>query len=686
MSFDEQPISNKSFYQDFVNNMADWIWEVNVKGIYTFAEGNTKGVLGYNAHELIGKSPFDFMPEDEVSRIAQIFTNIVKEQSSIIDLENWNISKSGDRVCLLTNGIPFYDKNNNLLGYRGIDKDITEKKRAEDKLLQFKNIFNSANEAIVITNLDGNICDINLAYETITGYSREEVIGNTPAKVKSNRHDQSFYQKMWHSLKTEGCWEGEIWDRRKNGEIFPKWLSINTIYNVHNEANYYVGFFSDISEKKVAENKLIDLAYFDPLTKLLNRSHFRERLLHSLEVATRRKDNLILLFIDLDRFKDVNDTFGHTIGDLLLIKVAKKLKKILRNVDTIARIGGDEFTVILSEVNNLNEITSIVNKIINSLCTPFFIQNHEIMIAASIGIATYPDDGIDVDTLISNADAAMYCAKSKGGSNFQFFSEEINQRNQKRSHLEKNLRRAIKNNEFELYYQPQIDIINKKVTGAEALIRWNDPHNGLISPIDFIPVAEETGMIIEIGAWVCDQICQFIRRCLDRQMQVIPIAMNLSAVQFRDGSLISMIRSTLKKSAIATSLVELEITESAIMENTDQVVKTLKEFRDMGFHISIDDFGTGYSSLAYLKKLPIDKLKIDREFIRNLPENRDDIVLTTTMINLAKNFSLEVLAEGVETEEQINFLHKSGCRYVQGFYHSKPLPEEKFIDFLSCFE
>ncbi|MFK5893369.1 MAG: EAL domain-containing protein [Pseudomonadota bacterium] len=683
----EQPIpTSESFFRDIINSMADWVWEVNTQGIYTFVEGNVKDVLGYEASELIGKSPFNFMPEDEVTRISPLFAELVKKQQNIIDLENWNISKAGHRVCMLTNGVPFYDKKNKLLGYRGVDKDITEKKFADETLLYFKNVINSANEAIVITDLNGYIIYTNPTYEMITGYSCEEMIGATSAKIKSNRHDKTFYQRMWHCIKTKGNWEGEIWDRRKNGEIFPKWLSINTLYNAQGKASHYVGFFSDISDKKLTEDKLIRLAYFDSLTGLCNRSHFRERLLHDLDVAYRRKNTLVLLFIDLDRFKDVNDSFGHAIGDLLLVKVANKIKQVLRNVDTVARIGGDEFTVILADLKKLDTIPLLVQKIIDSICEPILIKQHEISIGASIGIATYPDDGVDVDMLISNADMAMYHAKAKSHSCFQFFNEEINHNNQRRILIENRLRQAIKKQEFELYYQPQIDIVSKKVIGAEALIRWNDPQNGLISPLDFIPIAEETGIIVEIGAWVCQQVCKYIRRCLDEQRVSVRIAINLSAVQFGDENLVEMICSTLKQEKLSTKWIELEITESAIMENADMVVETLKQLRSIGIHISIDDFGTGYSSLAYLKKLPIDKLKIDREFIRNLPDNNDDIVLTTTMINLANNFGLEVLAEGVETKEQIDFLHSRGCQYVQGYYYSKPLPEKEFIKFLSSFK
>ena len=680
---DRQLAISESRYRDISNSMADWIWEVDAQGIYTFIDGNVKNSIGYEAEELIGKSPFEFMPEEEAARVGALFAEIVSKQLPIEDLENWNITKDGRHICLLTNGVPILDGQGNLLGYRGVDKDITDRKLADETLQRFKKIIDSANEAIVVTDIKGVIIDINPAYETITGYSRDELIGSTPGKLKSDRHDKAFYETMWQAIDSDGSWQGEIWDRRKNGETFPKWLSINTLYDSNGEPGSYVGLFSDISDKKKAEEKLVNLAYYDPLTKLPNRSHFHERLIADLADASRRKEKLALLYIDLDHFKYVNDTFGHASGDALLVTVARRLSQRLREKDTIARLGGDEFAVILTGIDSSDTIPALARKLSDAINEPILIQGQEIQVGASIGISLFPDDTTDDETLVQNADAAMYHAKKKTRSDFQFFNEDINQRNKQRLIIENNLRRAIKNEEFELYYQPQIDIFTEEVIGSEALIRWNDPEKGLIPPLDFIPIAEETGLILEIGAWTFKQACKQLRNTMDEGKTPIRVAINLSAVQFRDKGLVEMIVSSLKHENISAEWVELEITESAIMENADAATEILEQLSEHGIRISIDDFGTGYSSLAYLKNFPVDKLKIDREFIRGLPHNNDDIILTTVMINLAHSLGIVVLAEGAETREQIDFLRRQGCHYVQGYYYSKPLPHNEFEMYIS---
>ncbi|MDH3354782.1 MAG: EAL domain-containing protein, partial [Chromatiales bacterium] len=453
------------------------------------------------------------------------------------------------------------------------------------------------------------------------------------------------------------------------------------VINNDGEVSHYIGVFSDISNIKETERQLEDLAYTDTLTGLPNRQLFHDRLDHELLRAHRQESRVALFFIDLDQFKRVNDTLGHHIGDELLKEVAERLKGCVRENDTVARLGGDEFTVILSDIISSRVVADIAQKIIDLLSNPFKLGENEIFIGASIGISLYPDDGLDEELLTRNADAAMYHAKDMGRGNFQFFSEEINQRNQKRLILENNLRRAIKNREFELYYQPQIDIFTKEIIGSEALIRWNDPQKGQISPLDFIPIAEETGMILEIGEWVFREACKQLRQNIDKGRTLASVAINISAVQFKDEGLVNMISSCIKEEGIPTKYIELEITESAIMNNADEAVIILEKLSALGIRISIDDFGTGYSSLAYLKKFPVDKLKIDREFIRDLPHNPDDVILTTTMIRLANSLGIDVLAEGVESAEQIEFLRTQKCQYVQGYFYSKPLPYDEFESF-----
>jgi len=431
------------------------------------------------------------------------------------------------------------------------------------------------------------------------------------------------------------------------------------------------------------KKKLEQLAFKDTLTNLPNRQLFYNRLGFEIKRTKRKKNTkLALLFIDLDQFKQVNDTLGHHIGDELLKIVAQRLLSCVREKDTVARLGGDEFTVILDDISSSKICADIAAKIITEISIPIELQEKEYFLSTSIGISLCPEDTTEKEILIRNADAAMYHAKANGRGQFQFFSEAINLRNQKRRELEEDLRKAIKNEQFELYYQPQMEIVADKIIGAEVLIRWNHPQKGLISPMDFIPIAEENGMIIEIGAWVFKQACNHLQKNIRDGKQVIPIAVNLSAIQFSNKGLIDMIQSTIEQVKIPSNLIELEITESAIMKDADKAIGVIDELTKLGIRISIDDFGTGYSSLAYLKKFKVDKLKIDREFIKDLPYDKEDSVLTSTMIMLANNLELDVLAEGVETKEQIDFLIQKGCNIVQGYYYSKPLPENEYISYL----
>lgn len=561
--------------------------------------------------------------------------------------------------------------------------DITNRKQAEVQNALISTVYENTSEAIVIADSNSRIIDCNRAYSEITGYSLEEVKGKNPSLISSGQQKEEFYQNMWKSIKETGGWSGEIWDRRKNGEAYPQWLSINAVVNPDGILSHYVGVFTDISNIKETERKLEHLAFRDALTGLPNRQLFQDRLKHEIARTHRDESRIALIFLDLDKFKQVNDSLGHHIGDELLQSIAKRIQNNVRDDDTVARLGGDEFTIILTSISSTSTAADIAEKIIEVVKQPIILHGHEIFIGASIGISLYPGDATSEGSMIRNADAAMYHAKETGRGNFKFFSEEINQLNQHRRLLENNLRRAIKNQEFEVYYQPQINITTNKVIGSEALIRWNDPHQGLISPADFIPIAEDTGLILEIGAWVFKDVCEQLRRDKEAGIDSVRVAINLSAVQFRDDGLLEMISSTIKNNNVATELIEIEITESAIMENANEAIVILEKLSSLGLRISIDAFGTGYSSMAYLKKFPVDQLKIDREFICDLPNDSDDAILTTTMINLANSLGIEALAEGVETKEQIEFLRDQGCRYVQGYYYSRPLPHKEFSAYIS---
>ena len=557
------------------------------------------------------------------------------------------------------------------------------KHEIDERIRLTSSVFENTSEAIVITDARVKIIDCNQAYTDISGYTLDEVRGQDPKITQSGRHDKAFYQQMWDSINSKGNWTGEIWDRRKNGEVYPKLLSINTVQDDLGKLTHYIGVFSDISHLKETERKLQELAFTDSLTGLPNRQLLHNRLEYDMSIAHRNRTSVALIFIDLDQFKRVNDTLGHQIGDELLYEIGQRLKLCVRETDMVARLGGDEFTIILTNLSSYKAISDIANKIIESINKPIKISDNELFVGASIGISIYPDDSQDKATLLRNADSAMYHAKENGRGYIQFFNEDINQRNQQRNALENNLKRAIQNQEFELYFQPQVNTMTHEVIGCEALIRWNDPDNGVISPQDFIPVAEENGTILAIGQWIFEEVCQHLRYCNNNNISIVRTAINLSAVQFRDENLVEIIVSALKNAEIPTDWIELEITESAIMENPEETAAILEQLRATGIRISIDDFGTGYSSLAYLKRYPFDKLKIDREFIDGLPDNNNDVILTRTIINLANSLDIDVLAEGVENIEQVNLLDAKGCHIVQGFYYSRPLPADEFIDFIA---
>jgi len=674
--------------QDLNILLPERIHSHHLKDVHNFRDSNEKKI-NYKKREkqldILGKHKqgYEFPVDIAISKTKSfdeqwVFTAFIRDISQEKALESQLIEAKDKLEIKVAKRTASLDLANSKLQH-----EINERIKAEEQLHLSSSVFEYSSEAIIITDANALVMNCNKAYTRITGYRLEEIKGKNPSFSKSGRHDKPFYMTMWDTINRKGAWTGEIWDRRKNGTIFPKRLSINAVLDSENVVSHYIGVFMDMTDIKATEKKLENIAFMDALTGLPNRQLFHDRLSQELSHAFRQKTKLALLFIDLDQFKRVNDTLGHHIGDELLQEIAQRIKNCVRQDDTVARLGGDEFTIILTNLSSPNTIIDIANKIIDKVRQVVILNENELFVGASIGISIYPDDSQEQDILIRSADAAMYHAKDKGRGNFQFFSEDLNQRNQRRHHLENGLRQAIINKEFELYYQAQINSRNNEIIGAEALIRWNNPERGLISPFEFIPIAEQNGLIIDIGIWVFKEVCSHINKCLAQGKSPIPIAINLSAVQFNDEGLVDMIESILKEEQLPTKWIEFEITESAIMDNADKAIKILEKLSFLGIRISIDDFGTGYSSLAYLKKFPVDKLKIDCEFIKELPNNKDDIILTTTMIMLANSLGLDVLAEGAETKEQVEFLSQHGCHLIQGYFFSKPLPAEEFIAYAS---
>ncbi len=556
--------------------------------------------------------------------------------------------------------------------------DLTEQKQARERLQLVASVFDSTAEGITITDPHGVILTVNPAFTTITGYRAEEVVGGKPSLLKSGRHDAAFYQRMWQAVYQEGRWRGEIWNRRKNGEVYPELLSISAVKDRDNDVTHYVGVFLDITELKGFEKQILFLAHHDPLTELPNRVLFNDRLNQSIHRAGRDSARLAVLFIDLDHFKDVNDTLGHPVGDQLLQRVAQQFRRVVRAGDTLARLGGDEFTLLVENVNDNLDGVMVARKLLDVFARPFLLAEHEIHLSASIGISLYPLDGREAHELIKNADAAMYRAKAKGRNRYACYAPEMTEYAVERLRLEAALRRSIENGELRVYFQPQVDLASGALIGAEALVRWQHPELGMIAPVRFIPLAEETGFIIALGEWVLRETCMKLQTWTAEGHAPPRVAINLSIKQLERGDLLALTERLLAETGVSPDRLEMEITESFIVK-AEEALGFLTGLRALGVHLSVDDFGTGYSSLMYLKRLPIQTLKIDRAFVMDIGRDVNNEAIVRTIIALAGNLGLAVVAEGVETAAQADFLLREGCRVGQGYYYSPPLPEPEFV-------
>lgn len=544
---------------------------------------------------------------------------------------------------------------------------------SERNLQLAEKVIQTSLEGIMITDAKGRIMRVNPAFTDLTGYRPDEVIGQSPAVLQSGRHDKTFYDRMWATLGRDGQWRGEIWNRRKNGEIYPELLTIKAITDERDEITHYAALFSDITELKENERKIRHLAYYDPLTGLPNRRLFHDRLDLAIAHAHRSGGRLAVLFIDLDHFKKINDTLGHAVGDELLEVVAGKLTDCLREDDSVARTGGDEFLALLPEIEDFEPVADIAQRIIDSLSQPVVLEGRELVIGCSVGVAFYPDDGEDSEALLKHADIAMYRAKQSGRNTYSLFTPAMNEAARRRLDLESGLRQAIEQGQFRLHYQPVVDEAGGLV-GAEALLRWNHPEWGAIGPGEFIPLAEETGLILPIGE-------QVVREAV-RQSALwgtrVKMSVNLSARQFADPDLARSLIDTCESMGVTGAAMTLEITETALMQDVDAHVATMNELREAGFRFSIDDFGTGYSSLAYLRRFPLDCLKIDRGFTAEMIASSDAREIVSATIALAHNLRLRVIAEGVETAEQSRLLTDLGADFQQGYHHGRPVPATEF--------
>ncbi len=565
----------------------------------------------------------------------------------------------------------------------GTHMDITEKRNAQEKLRVVATVFESSNEGIVITDPQTRIIEVNAAFSRITGYIAEEVIGQTPKLLKSGRHDELFYQDMWRQLKVTGRWRGEVWNRRKNGEVYPEWLSISSVLDNDGQLKYYVAVFSDITERHRDRQEIEFLAHHDALTNLPNRLLFNARLEHAIGHAQRVSSELAVMCIDLDHFKTINDSLGHALGDEVLQNVSQRVTQAMRAEDTVARIGGDEFIILLEDATP-GGACEVADKLIAALKAPIDLEGNPLYLSLSLGISMYPRDGKDVDTLVKNADAAMYKAKATGRDNYQFYTPDLTDDALEQVFLQNHLRRAIEQQEFRIYYQPQVDLHSGRPFGVEALLRWQHPTEGLIPPIRFVSLLEEQGLMRQVGPWVLRQACSDYVEWQEQGVAPDTLAVNISGIQINSPGAVEIIERILHDTGMPPENLELEVTETFVMDDPESNINTLKKLRALGIRLAIDDFGTGYSSLAYLKRLPINKLKIDRSFIKDVPGNTDDEAITRAVIGLGKILNLDTIAEGIERDDCVSFLIDEGCYAGQGYLWSEPVPEEILLPWLQA--
>ncbi|WP_319779875.1 EAL domain-containing protein [Maridesulfovibrio sp.] len=683
-------------FKDFIENTDDLFTQVDTDGKFLYLSPSSVKYYGLKPEECIGLSAFDFIHPDDKEKTAIAFNNWLKDSSSSFSYTNRQIHKNGNFCYMLWTITAVKDNKNNIKWFNSIARDITVQKETELELIEAKDklkliveqkteqlnlateVFKHSSEGVTITNSNNKILFTNEAFTHITGYSHEEVVGKNPNLLKSNRHDPSFYHSIWRSLKLNGTWEGEIWNRRKSGEVFPEWISIKTIPDSEGNIINYIAVFRDISDAKAKQKKIRHQAYHDALTGLPNRTLLMDRIRKAIKSFKKNGKWIALLFIDLDNFKNINDSLGYVIGDAVLQEVATRLKNFINERDTVSRLGGDEFVIMLRDIENKHDAAVMADKIINLFSNIFTVQSHQFIITPSIGIALYPDDGNSPISLVRNADTAMNKAKQEGRNRYHLFTPGLTESALRRISLENKLRKAANDNSFTVFYQPKVDLMSGKVVGMEALVRWIEPDGNIISPAQFIPLAEETGLIVPIGEQVLEAACLDTVELNKRFGTNLKVSVNLSLGQFKQKNLSKNIMDIVTMTEIKPNCLELEITESTVMDNIAQTQKILNKLNELGITFSIDDFGTGYSSLSHLKNLPMHTLKIDQSFVSGLPTNKSDAKIVRAIISLAKSFDLSTVAEGIETIEQLNFMKEIGCEIMQGYYFSPPVPIERF--------
>lgn len=652
---------------------------VSVNGKSVFSNRRASEILGIPVEDLTKLAITDVIPTIKNSGHTQVNQStdagpISNTYETVVNRKDGNTLT----VELVTTRTKWHGKEANMVSIR----DITERKQSEAQMKKLSGALEQTADSVIITDQKGIIEYINPAFEKITGFSKSDAIGMTPSIVKSGKHDRQFYNVLWETIEKGEVYEDILINCKKTGELYYEEKTITPLKNKDGKITHYISTGKDVTERMQTQERLHYLAYHDVLTGLANRALFTERLEHAITRSRDAEDHLAILFLDIDRFKNINDTLGHNLGDDLLKILATKLTGCLREGDTIARFGGDEFAILLEDISSEDDTSPIAKKVLEALSEPITINEHELFETVSIGISLYPADGNDATVLLKNADTAMYRAKDMGRNNYQFYSADMSSRTLERLKLETSLRRALEREEFILHYQPQLDLQTGRVIGNESLIRWNHPELGLIQPNDFIPLLEETGMIVAVGEWVIKTACAQNKAWQMANLPAISVSINLSGRQFQDERLIEKIDAILTETGLDPRHLEIEITESVLMGNTQAAMETISTLSEMGIKFAIDDFGTGYSSLSYLKRFEIDTLKIDRSFIRDITTDPDDASIVAAIIVMAHSLNLSLVAEGVETKEQASFLRNLSCETVQGFLYHRPMSADQLEELL----
>ncbi len=674
--------TQKALLLEIVENAPSLIYVYDTEGKLRLCNRMFEQAANISFEEMKGQTREYYLPTQEAHTLRENDKKVL-ETGGILHFEDQLVQQGATRTYLTTKCV-LRGAGGQASGVLGISTDITATRQNSEQLRLAGIVLDNTADGVIITNARGHILSVNAAFTHITGFSAEESVGFKPNILISDKQDNAFYRDIIETLKLSGLWRGELWNRRKDGELYPQWLTINAVYNDNANISHYVAVFSDMAAINQSRSDLERVSHYDPVTALPNRSLFHERLQHSLDLSLSYNQSLAVVVLDLDSFKTVNDSLGHSMGDLLLQQAASRFLACVRAEDTVSRLGGDEFALILNNLTHPTDAIIIAKKLLASLQEPFDLKGTSTLLTASIGISIAPHDAETPELLLRQADTAMYGAKDSGRNDYRFYQPEMTLRAQERMNSERFLRRAVLNHEFEVWYQPKVNLVTNAVEGAEALIRWRDPIKGLISPAEFIPLAESTGLIIQIGEQVVDMVCKDLRRWEDQGIAHGVIAINVATLQIDRSDYVETIRCALDLYDLPASALEVEVTESLMMASPEHSREVLCTLQNLGITTAIDDFGTGYSSLAYLKILPINHIKIDRTFISDLPQDSINVAITKTIVELGHALGFKIIAEGVETEEQHRFLETIGCDQGQGYLYGRPMPAQDFEQWLNA--